>query len=270
MQHGKKAFLEAALVFALCGLSGILLEQYLPGYGIYLFLFAAVLYLSRMIFLYYFDLHTQQKEKAWEILKAQEAWQSIYAQLHFSGPLPATSSFSIAPDFAQYLMRHIYIHKPKKIMELGCGFSTLISAQCMKEFGINGHIYSYEGDAHFMEECAQWLQQLGLSAHVTLTHAPYSEQEIDGNKRPYYILENMPQDVDLIVVDGPPKVLTALSRYPAMHFCSQCISADGSIICDDAARDDMRTTMKLWETAFPAFTYTYIALVRGALLIRKK
>ena len=59
------------------------------------------------------------------------------------------------------------------------------------------------------------------------------------------------QDVELLVVDGPPKGSGDLARFPALPLMAERLRAGALILLDDARRPAERDILDRWEQMFP-------------------
>lgn len=267
---GKKKFaIYFSFFIALAG-SGMLL---IGGIGLYGF--AILIALCAALILYYIDdlkVHTEKQMhiERWVQEKNIEAWLSIREQISFQMPLKQLSGYAAAPDFANYLLSLVLTKKPQKIVELGCGFSTLVMAKALQKLKSTGHIYSYEADEKYIAQCKQQLQEEGVIEFVTIIYAPYKIIKLQNKQWNWYAIENENSDIDMLIIDGPPKSLGALSRYPALPFFLPKMSAQFLICADDAARDDLQHIAELWKNEFQQIKIQYHPLTRGCFEITER
>ena len=63
----------------------------------------------------------------------KEAMQSIYSIFQFNTPLPATRKMAASPDFLKLLVDTILSEKPKLVVELGSGISTILTGKALEK-----------------------------------------------------------------------------------------------------------------------------------------
>src|SRR5690606_5204664 len=68
---------------------------------------------------------------AFNEFRPHEALDALRQLLKFDLPLPATRGWAAAPDFLLHLCQRIATHRPKVVVELGSGVSTLVAAAAL-------------------------------------------------------------------------------------------------------------------------------------------
>ena len=181
-----------------------------------------------------------------------------------SVPLPAGSSFALSTELLVYLVRKVLHDKPRCVVELGSGMSTVMLAGALKTTG--GHLYSVEHDAGYLDETRAMLRDAGLEAQVTLIHAPleaFDASHVWYARGPLEALA----DIDLLLVDGPPGATCAQARYPALPFFATRLAAGAVVLLDDAGRDDEQATLSRWVQAYPELTTESLAFPHAPVVL---
>ena len=99
-------------------------------------------------------------------------------------------------------------------------------------------------------------------------------ENIDGQEGPWYkgvpdILGN--RKVELLIVDGPPREIFRMARYPALPMLYEYLSEACTVVLDDVSRNDEKEIIKRWLELYPEFKIEYIREGHGiAMLTRKK
>jgi chaperonin cofactor prefoldin len=175
--------------------------------------------------------------------------------LKFDLPLPATRNWAASPDFLLHLYQHIAAHRPKVVVELGSGVSTLVAAAALAANGDDGRLYSLDHDGAYARATSELLSQHGLSHIASVHHAPLGPwqpphaTELGEEWQWYSVPEavNALDAINLLVVDGPPKATGPVARYPAVpHFRSR-LTPGSTILLDDARRPDEKTAAEAWS-----------------------
>jgi predicted O-methyltransferase YrrM len=141
-------------------------------------------------------------------------------------------------------------------VELGSGVSTLIAAYCLRDNG-NGKIISLEHDPLYSGVTRDNLHRHGLQHIAEVLDAPIGPVTVNDEVRRWYdvsALDALDSEVDLLIVDGPPRSVQHLARYPALPLLINRLAADAVVLVDDANRNDERETVLRWQSEFPDFT----------------
>jgi len=107
------------------------------------------------------------------------------------------SEWAIKRRLAEALHDHVMRTRPKAVLELGSGASTLAMAHACK--AVNAKLTSLEHDKAWLAKTRAALQKAGLLEHVLLVHAPLV------GKPPMYARKALKRSYDFIFIDGPPE-----------------------------------------------------------------
>ena len=177
---------------------------------------------------------------------------SILPQLDIKGAIPPFphQGFEITGEEAVFLFHLIRRQRPKLIMELGSGSSTVLFAAALRANG-SGRIISIEHDAAHVKHTAALLEQAELSDRVQLVAAPLADLSLNGRTFQWYDLDShlktLGEKVDLLFVDGPPGKVQSLSRFPALPMLLPHLSPRAIVVVDDGAREDEVKMVELWR-----------------------
>ncbi|HOL72554.1 MAG TPA: class I SAM-dependent methyltransferase [Bryobacteraceae bacterium] len=183
-------------------------------------------------------------------------------------PFPPMRGFAISPDFGNILAREIMHRKPRLVVELGSGVSTLISAYCLRRLGA-GRIVSLEHDANYARASRESVAAHGLQDLVTVRHAPLVPVPLNGRRWTYYdpaCFQDL-SNIDLLVVDGPPASVQEMARFPALPLFFEKLSPGAVILVDDASRPDESEMLRLWQERYPQLSIQRIATEKGTALL---
>jgi len=157
-------------------------------------------------------------------------------------------------------------------VELGSGTSTLIAALCLRDLGC-GRLISLEHDPRYSESTRDQLRLHGLEAFADVVDAPLVPQTVNGRSHRWYdpgALNGIDAPVDLLIVDGPPRKVQPLARYPALPLLVAKLSADALVFVDDTNRSDEREMVRRWRTEFPGFSVTRSAVGEGSAVFEHR
>ncbi len=92
-----------------------------------------------------------------------------------SAALPNLGSWKADVHFLDLIVDHVERTRPRMVVELGAGATTLVLAQALRRHG-GGQLVSFDQHDGFVAATRDWLATHGLSAD--LRHAPLAETEI--------------------------------------------------------------------------------------------
>ena len=175
--------------------------------------------------------------------------------------LPNLGSWKADTGFLHTIVDAVETLRPRHVVELGVGASTLVIAQALDRFG-GGRLASYDQHEDFARETLDWLTDHGLEAD--LHHAPLSEPP-RGWPGQWYGLRQVPPAIDLLVIDGPQWSLHPLVRGAAEVLFDRIVLG-GMVLLDDAARPGERLVARRWRRNWPDFDWTYRRGIKGTLI----
>lgn len=166
--------------------------------------------------------------------------------------LPHLGSWKADTRFLHHIVDMIERVRPAIVVELGCGASSLVIGKALAKFG-GGRLISYDQHQEFVVETGRWLASQGVAAD--LRHAPLGLPPGDWPGL-WYQLSDLPTDIGLLVIDGPPWALHPLVRGAAESLFPRL--ADGAaILLDDAARPGERIVARRWRKRWPGIRFEY-------------
>jgi predicted O-methyltransferase YrrM len=213
----------------------------------------------------------RQQRLADNLYQQLEALTSIISFLPLRMPLPPMRGWAISPDFGILLINEILKHKPRLVLELGSGVSTLLAGYCLEKTA-SGKLVSYDHDLNYSEQTRTTVTDHALDHLTEIIHAPLTKLALDRGEWDWYDTARMGQDskIDLLVIDGPPGQIQKISRYPALPVLHEQLADNAVILLDDAARTDESSIVDMWTQEFPEFEYEYRSAEKGASVLRRK
>lgn len=175
--------------------------------------------------------------------------------LSLRSPLPPMTGWAATPELAITVLRQIQIHKPSRIVELGSGVTSLVSAYSLEKYNPSGRIISLDHDAEYADITRNQLKYHGLSDFVNLRTAPLKEVNVDGKIHQWYDTDacTFEQRIDLLVIDGPPVKTEPHARYPALPVLKPFLSEHCTVILHDTKRKEESAIINMWLHEFPEF-----------------
>ena len=187
--------------------------------------------------------------------KQIEAVTQIISLLDFEKPIPPLRGSVISPDAAIQVIDYIIVEKPKLIVELGSGVSTLLWAQTLKKYSIGSTIIAVDHLTQFADISRNLIAKHELAEYVTIIEAPLETTTINECEYEWYkaskisdILKEHECDIDLLFIDGPPRnVPNRNYRYPAIPILKEFMHDNTTVFLDDSGRLDEQHVMCMWQ-----------------------
>jgi hypothetical protein len=183
------------------------------------------------------------------------------------------TEYSMCATNLGVIMDILKTRNPKKVVELGCGLSTILVASWLKEKG-DGKIVSFENADFWAEKCSSDLRYNGLTDFGEVRTVSLGSCPGFGEQFLWYKLDGKIQDIrniDLLIVDGPQAIEEPLSRLPALKVFYDLLSIDATVFLDDGDRIGERKTVERWCAEYPDFEAKFISSLTGAwVLVRKR
>jgi hypothetical protein len=158
--------------------------------------------------------------------------------------LPWTE-FSMRPVAIEAAVSEVLLNTRQTIVECGSGNSTVYLARLLSQLGA-GHVLSLEHEPRWAALTSSLVEREGLTRWATVVHAPLVNGWYDRKVIPAV------DDIDLLIVDGPPAHTPELaqSRYPAWPYFSASLARGAAVLVDDVDRPGEREVLKRWAREF--------------------
>lgn len=196
-------------------------------------------------------LQAQQRDD----FRQTEALVSLTAALDPVAPLPPTRGWAASPDFLRCVVESVFRKRPRLVVELGSGVSTIVVSYALKRLG-QGKLLSLDHEADYAAATRARLGQHGLTDVAQVIHAPLRSVDVNGQSHIWYETSelSLPCAIDILVVDGPPTSVQSLARFPALALFAASLAPDGEVFLDDGHREDEQAVVRRWvaELGFAA------------------
>jgi predicted O-methyltransferase YrrM len=168
---------------------------------------------------------------------------------------------AVTPVTIIEIWRLLMAARPRAILELGCGVSTLIfsyyAKECARAGGAVPTVHSIEHSPEWIGIVAQRLVALGLSSQVTMIEAPLKKVHVAGIDTECYdpaALAGRVGDasVDFCLIDGPPAIQDPLSRVGCLPMIARCLAPGSRVLLDNTAREGERRAIAAWRRIYPS------------------
>ena len=192
-----------------------------------------------------------------------EAFVQLNQLIKFTAPLPSTRGWAASPDLLLTLAHVVKTFKPKFVVELGSGISTVV----MSKAGAK-RIVSFDGS----EEYAQATRNL-LGAHgakgVEVRTSSLKPYKVSSGWYDPNAFKDI-KKIDLLVIDGPQGGDDSNARHPAFDVLLNKLSPKAIVILDDAKRTGERKLAEDFASALPKHSLDFLDHEKGTAIIRPK
>jgi predicted O-methyltransferase YrrM len=168
-----------------------------------------------------------------------------------SAPLAPLGGSALSPAAAGRLVGIVAQQRPRCVVELGAGSSTILLAQLRHHLGGEQEIISIEHDEDFVDLVQEHLQANGVADGVSLRHVPLSGATGAEWYDEAVLARSLPQSIDLLIVDGPPDVQGRGMRAQALPALWTLLSPGAIVFVDDTNRPAEAGMVVEWVRAYP-------------------
>lgn len=203
----------------------------------------------------------------------RELQQSMEAILQLEGlsllraPHPLMDGWAMDPVSVLGVLRIVLETRPGLVVECGSGTSTVWIAAALKQLG-QGRLVSLEHLEEYALKTREALAAQGLEGIADVRCAPLTELTVDERAVQWYdpaLFADLGQ-VDMLLVDGPPKSVGEHARHPAVPVLADKLHSGAIIIVDDCDRPDEVASIKRWQERMPQVGPTAVIGPRTLML----
>ena len=180
--------------------------------------------------------------------------------------IPPTGGPAASPDFLLLLARAVLTERPETVVEFGSGTSSFVIARCLEING-TGSLLSFDHSPGFAELTRRQLARRNL--FPTIEVVPLRAPSSPAHCGMWYAADDLPDRIDMIVVDGPPASLHPETRGGAGPATFARLRDGGVVFLDDARRDGERRVVANWRKEHPEIDFTHADTVKGTVVGRK-
>jgi hypothetical protein len=166
-------------------------------------------------------------------------------------PFIPFTSWAISPTGLLHILNYVSTYKPKVIVELGMGISTLYINKLIEQNKLDCVLYSVDHDLLWKEQMEGWLQAAGLEKRAQLIHAPLREgYSFKSKPIQWYDTQlldaQIPKDeVAFLVIDAPPASFPYSRAGAFLYFSDQLSAGKANYFLDDARREHEQEILHL-------------------------
>jgi predicted O-methyltransferase YrrM len=193
---------------------------------------------------------------------------------HLGDPYPLWfGGWALGADGAAELIRQLQARRPARVLETGCGVSTLLIGRYLRDRG-DGLVVSLEHDPVWAEATRKHVEAMGIGDFVRIVEAPLEEVTIAGETHRWYAAAeelSRNQPFDLLLIDGPPNARAQVlsPRYPALPQLQACLSLRAIVMVDDAKRPTENRMLERWAVELPAWQQRRLRTVKGMAILER-
>ena len=180
--------------------------------------------------------------------------------------LPPIGNCAGSSDLLLLLARTVLTEKTALIVEFGSGTSSFVIARCLELNGA-GRLISFDHSPSFAEITRRQLARRQLAAEIRIV--PLLPANSPSQPGAWYEVNDLPDAIDMIVVDGPPSGLHPETRSGAGPSTFAKLRAGGTVFLDDASRPGERRVAARWRKDHSQIQFTYLDRLKGTLVGRK-
>jgi hypothetical protein len=160
--------------------------------------------------------------------------------------LEFTSIWSIGEEAFSAVCADAGQLSPRTIVEFGSGVSSVRLALAFPA----AEVFSIDDSTQFGGATQTLAERHGLTEQVHVSIRPLTWQWHRGALYQSYAAGPFPDQIDVVVIDGPPSS-TQRGREACLHHVVGALRAGGRVYLDDYGRAGERQIVKNWLTAFP-------------------
>ena len=197
--------------------------------------------------------------------------QGVVSTLPFKYPI-FFGGWAIDGFLAREIVGYLERLRPKVVLELGCGTSTVLIAAVLDKLGLETtrHIAVDHLD-EFIDVTRRQLELQGLATKTEFWHCPLVETTPGGPAWYDGVATRLSGTlVDLAVVDGPPGSLHPQSRWPALDVLHPFLSERAVVLVDDAGRPEEQAMLKKWRATHPDLRIRLLRQGKGRAVISRR
>jgi len=206
----------------------------------------------------------KSREENWQHYRQSEYFAQLINLMEFKAAIPGLRSWAASPDVLLTLANTSQKIKPKVILDLGSGASTLVLAKASP----GAKVFSIDHLPEFASKTRSLLEDHQIT-NVDLRVAPLSPNSAGSDWYETSALSDIDQ-IDLLFIDGPPGSKDEKARHPVLEHCLSKLSPKAVIVIDDAAREGERALAEMFLAALPGYELEFLNHEKGTAVLRPK
>jgi uncharacterized membrane-anchored protein YhcB (DUF1043 family) len=182
---------------------------------------------------------------------AASAISFLQTQIQPSQPIWFEKGWAASPGLLAELYLEIRRTKPRLVLDLGSGLTTLVAAYAVAANG-TGKVVAWEHLESIRGKSEALIIQHSLETVAKVEFHPLHQIELDGQEYAWFEVSGLSSaSVDILVVDSPPGRTGPLARFPAVPLLKEFLSERSTVVLDDCHRPDELATLDKWSQYLP-------------------
>jgi predicted O-methyltransferase YrrM len=206
----------------------------------------------------------RSREENWQHYRQSEYFAQLISLMDFKAAIPGLRSWAASADVLLTLANISQKIKPKVIVDLGSGVSTLVLAKATP----SAKVFSIDHLPEFASKTRSLLDDHQI-ANVDLRVAPLSSHPSGGQWYEISAFADIDQ-IDLLFIDGPPGSRDDKARHPVLAQCLSKLSPGAVIVIDDAGRNGERELAEMFLKALPGYELEFLNHEKGTAVLRPR
>ncbi len=181
--------------------------------------------------------------------------------------LPRFNGWMLPDDALEIVANIIRERRPSLIVEAGSGRSSVVVADVLRETG-QGELVTLEHQPEFAIQTRTWLHENTLEDFAEVRYAPLIHHGTDGSLANVWYDPDKWLDleqIDMLIVDGPPGHLSEHARDPALPLLRTRLAPGAVVLLDDTHRRQEREVISHWRELMPDWSPVQVGHSTGAL-----
>lgn len=183
-----------------------------------------------------------------ELLTDMQALHQLMKRYSPEATLPNIGGWALSPTGLLAVTDIVAHSNATSVVECGSGTSTLWIAYALRALGQGRKVTAFDHLIGYAQHTRGLLKLHGLEEYAEVHEAPLNQVETPRGAYPWYTthLDHLPDEIDVLLVDGPPQSTGAHARYPALPILAPRLSRSAWIVMDDTDRPDEKDILGMW------------------------
>lgn len=206
----------------------------------------------------------KSREENWQHYRQSEYFSQLINLMDFKAAIPGLRSWAASADVLLTLASTSQKIKPKVVVDLGSGVSTLVLAKSSP----GAKVFSIDHLEEFAGKTRSLLQDHEIT-NVDLRVAPLRPHATGVDWYDVSAFADIDQ-IDLLFIDGPPGSKEDKARHPVLTQCLSKLSPGAVIVIDDVNRNGERELADMFLKALSGYELEILNHEKGTAVLRPR
>lgn len=181
-----------------------------------------------------------------------DAMMQLHRRVPLDGPVPLMAGWALSPRGILQIVDLASTPQVKTVVECGSGTSTIFVGATLRDRP-GARVVALEHLEEFAEKTQGMVDAHGLQEVVEVRFSPLVEVAVQGQIYQWYDLSAAADlvDVDILLVDGPPRATGHNARFPAVPMFVDRLADNAVVVLDDVVREEEAKVARRWEKHTP-------------------